>query len=188
MAALYSLEEDEEILWAGRPDPRKMLTGWDGFVVPLSIFWTVMGINIALNARGGPAVVSVVIVAAAGLFVMFGRFFVKAKLKQRTRYVLTSRRAFIEVPRRIATFTFDQPGVRVQILGRGAHRTLKFTSEDPRSYGRAGSEWIVNTGLDFFLVPGRDARFSFYDIPRTDDLDTTVENLINEKKMSEGIA
>ncbi|MEV4687407.1 hypothetical protein [Microbacterium sp. LWH3-1.2] len=77
---------------------------------------------------------------------------------------------------------------RVQVIGRRKHRTLKFTSDDPRSYGKVSSELFVNTGLDFLLRPGLDSRFSFYDVVQTDALDAAVNDMVNSGKVAEGIA
>ncbi len=183
-----TLRPGEEVCWTGRPDPKRILTGWDGFLIPFSVFWVAVGIDLALDAERGPRLVTLVVVTVTGLYLIVGRFLVKAHQKRRTRYVLTGTRAIICGPRRTFSFNLVDLNPRVQIIGRRRHRTLRFTSDDPRSYGRFSSELFVNTGLDFLLRPGLDSRFSFYDVLRTDSLDAAVNDMVSSGKVAEGIA
>ncbi|MEV4688218.1 hypothetical protein [Microbacterium sp. LWH3-1.2] len=188
MTADPTLAPGEEVLWTGSPDPKRILTGWDGFLIPFSVFWVAVGIDLSLDAQRGPQVVTLVGVTVTGLYLVVGRFLVKTYRKRRTRYVLTDTRAIICGPRRTFSFNLADRNPRVQVIGRRGHRTLKFTSDDPRSYGKFSSELFVNTGLDFLLRPGLDARFSFYDVLRTDALHSAVSDMVTSGKVAEGIA
>lgn len=165
-----------------------MLTGADVFLVPFSVLWIAVGLHLVFEAPAGPRAIGLVFVTVAGLFLLVGRFFIKAYRKRRTRYYLTNMRALIAGPQELAFFELDEKSPRVEVIGRGSHRTLKFTSDDPRSYGKLGSGLMANTGHDFLLRPGRDTRFAFYDVARTDELSAAIDALITTGKVREGIA
>ncbi|MBW9110028.1 hypothetical protein [Microbacterium ureisolvens] len=178
----------EEVIWAGAPDPRKLLTVADAWLLPLGVLIPVGGIAISLQAPTAPRIGSVIIWTSVGLFLLAGRFIVKSQRKRRTRYVLTDRRALIL--RSGKTFAFEitpaVPHIEVQRTER--HITLKFTNDDPGSYGVAGSELAADTGLDFLVHPGRSARFAFFDVPRTAQLDDVLDAFVRTGRVVEGIA
>ncbi len=178
----------EEVLWTGRPDPKRILTAWDGFLIPLSVFWVAVGIDLALEAEGGSRVGALVAVAVTGLYLVVGRFVVKACRKHRTCYFLTDARAIICRPGRAFSFDLGEMNPHVQVIGSRRHRTLRFTSDDPRSYGKFGSEMFVNTGLDFLLTPGVDSRFTFSDVLHTAALDAAVDDAVGSGRVAQGIA
>lgn len=175
-------------MWTGAPDPRKKLDIADAWLLPVGVLVPVAGIVIALQGPTAPHIVSVVIWTSVGLFILAGRFVVKARRKRRTRYVLTDRRALILRSGKTLAFELTPAVARVEVQRTEHHVTLKFTNDDPRSYGVAGSEFAANTGLDFLYTPGRSARFAFFDVPRTPQLDGVVEDLARMGRVVEGIA
>jgi len=87
------LLDDERILWSGRPAGGIRFTArdslmWGGF----AIFWETVVIR--SNAPGFFRLWGVPFVLA-GLYLIFGRFFVDAWLRGKTRYAVTNRRILI---------------------------------------------------------------------------------------------
>jgi hypothetical protein len=146
------------------------------------------GIVVALQGPTAPHIPSVIIWASVGLFILAGRFVVKSRRKFRTRYVLTDRRALILRSGKTLALEFTPAVPQLEVQRTESHVTLKFTNDDPRSYGVAGSELAANTGLDFLYTPGRSARFAFFDVPRTPQLDAVLEDFVRRGLVVEGIA
>jgi len=178
----------EVVLWAGAPDPRKMITLADAWLLPLGVLVPVGGIVIALQAPTAPHIASVLVWTFVGLFFLAGRFVVKAGRKRRTRYVLTDRRALIHQSGKTFVFELTAAVPHLDVQRTERHVTLKFTNDDPRSYGVAGSEFAANTGLDFLYTPGRSARFAFFDVPRTSQLDAVLEEVSRRGLVLGGIS
>lgn len=91
------LHNGEEIRWQGRPDASVRTTRSDSMLVPFSlftlgfaIFWTVT----AASSTRGPRFMWVfgLLFIAFALYMVIGRFFVKAARKRRTHYFLTNKR------------------------------------------------------------------------------------------------
>ncbi|MGX5770314.1 hypothetical protein ACWKWN_06130 [Microbacterium trichothecenolyticum] len=178
----------EVVVWAGAPDPRRLFTIADAWMLPLGVLVPVGGIVISLQGATAPNMGSVVIWTSVGLFLLAGRFVVKSRRKRRTRYVLTDRRALILRSGKTLAFELTPAVPHIEVQRTERHITLKFTNDDPRSYGVAGSELTANTGLDFLYTPGKTARFAFYDVPRTAQLDGVVDELVRRGRVVEGIA
>ncbi len=86
---------DEQLLWAGQPSLQKLFTKTDMYLVPFSIFFCaipIMAIASMLEAGALFGLVIIIPFLAVGLYLMAGRFFVKAHTKKRTVYAVTSRR------------------------------------------------------------------------------------------------
>lgn len=178
----------EVIMWTGAPDPRRLLTIADAWLLPLGVLVPVGGIVISLQGPTAPHVVSVIIWTSVGLFLLAGRFVVKSRLKRRTRYVITDRRALILRSGKTLVFELTPTAAHVEVERTERHVTLKFTNDSPRSYGVAGSEFAANAGLDFLYTPGQTARFAFYDVPRTAQLDAVLDDFVRRARVIEGIA
>jgi hypothetical protein len=84
------LMPDEEMLWAGRPNPAKLFTKADIYLVPLTIFWC--GIALGILSIGLPGLVIGVPVGVVALYCLVGRFFAKVLRKKRTVCAVTNRR------------------------------------------------------------------------------------------------
>jgi hypothetical protein len=100
------LRPGERLLWKGKPDLGIRFRPSDGFMIPFSllwggfaIFWFYSAFNIAtksgqpeaflFSAFGIPFVLF-------GLYFIFGRFIVDAKMRSKTEYAVTNQRAIIQ--------------------------------------------------------------------------------------------
>src|SRR5439155_19204260 len=85
----------ERLLWVGRPDPEKRFAKIDLFAVPFSVMFGAFAVFWEASAlASGPAFFALwgVPFVAMGLYLIFGRFIYKARLKRRTVYAVTNRR------------------------------------------------------------------------------------------------
>ena len=94
------LEPGERVLWSGRPAPGLTLRPADGFLIPFSlawcgfaIFWEVSVLRIPNAPFFFPLFGAAFV--AAGLYIVFGRFFVDARLRSGMVYAVTDRRVVI---------------------------------------------------------------------------------------------
>ena len=109
-AVRYHLEDDETLLWAGRPLQGVKLRPHDIFMIPFSllwggfaIFWEVMALWMSFaNGDGGPPGFAAIIFplfglpfVLIGLYLIFGRFYVDAWRRARTFYAVTDDRILI---------------------------------------------------------------------------------------------
>lgn len=104
MAAI-DLLPSERILWEGCPVRHQLFRPEDAFLVPFSIMWcgfavfweaTVLGATFTAD-HAPPAFFALwgIPFVLAGLYLVVGRFVVRAITSRRTRYVLTDRRVVI---------------------------------------------------------------------------------------------
>lgn len=100
------LERGEKLLWAGIPRQGVTLQKADAFLIPFSImwggfaiFWEASVLMIPSSTKGPPADIVFPLFGipfvAIGLYMMVGRFFVDAKMRSKTFYGVTDRRAII---------------------------------------------------------------------------------------------
>jgi hypothetical protein len=98
------LSSDERLLWKGRPATGIRLRSADAFAIPFSlmwggfaIFWEIGVLTQASKNNSGGAFMSIfgVPFVLMGLYFIFGRFFVDAKVRANTEYAVTNRRAII---------------------------------------------------------------------------------------------
>jgi hypothetical protein len=93
------LGPEERVLWSGQPRPGVRLTGADAFLIPVSLLWCGGAISAGYSAIKsgtdpfGMAFVGVFVLA--GLYIVFGRFFVDAWLRRKTFYAVTNERVLI---------------------------------------------------------------------------------------------
>jgi len=98
------LESGERVLWKGRPRGGLRLRGSDLYLIPFSLFWGGFAIfweSAALfkipknNPVGLLFPIFGIPFVLFGLYLIFGRFFVDAKMRESTEYAITNRRAII---------------------------------------------------------------------------------------------
>ncbi len=98
------LGSGESIQWVGQPDPTKLITPADWFMIPFSLFFSgfsvmwVVGVvsqTIASNENGPIAWIFPLFglpFIAVGFFLLFGRFLIKKSTRLRTFYAVTNQR------------------------------------------------------------------------------------------------
>ena len=146
------LTSGERILWTGRPDPSRLFTRSDLFLVPFTLLWAWFSIGFFTQefARSPADPVSRVIAplfAVVGLYALVGRFLYLRYRKRRTCYSVTSRRVLIltEALRRslVATQIRQIPVIQKTIRSDGSG-SLRFGAGNPYL------EMWMGTGLEFF--------------------------------------
>lgn len=90
----------ESIVWSGEPIRHKLLRGQDALLIPFSLFWGGFAIfweasAFRIAAEDPVAVLFGLPFVAVGLYLIFGRFIVRAIASRRTRYLVTDRRVVI---------------------------------------------------------------------------------------------
>jgi hypothetical protein len=99
------LDSGESLLWSGQPRGGIRLRGQDALLIPISllwggfaIFWEFMALTATTKAPGPVAVVFPLFglpFVIIGLYLIFGRFIVDAKVRARTYYGVTNERIII---------------------------------------------------------------------------------------------
>jgi hypothetical protein len=99
------LDSGERLLWSGQPRGGIRLRGQDALLIPFSllwggfaIFWEFMALKATAKAPGPMAGVFPLFglpFVVIGLYLIFGRFFVDAKIRARTYYGVTNERIII---------------------------------------------------------------------------------------------
>jgi len=163
------LREGETMLWTGVPDPGVNLTAFDAFLVPFTVVWTAFAVfAVPAAVAQGPAFFRVipVVFVVAWLYMVAGRFVVKAARKKKTVYVLTDRRAVVAVGERSVS---EAPWVgtprHVRRHRDGRHVDVVFGSAESgfRSLVGRKQSMPANTGLEV-LAPGAELPVAFYDV------------------------
>jgi hypothetical protein len=177
------LVHDECVLWTGRPDPAKHFTKADAFAIPFSLMWGGFAIfweAAALASGPGFFAIFGLPFVAIGVYMIFGRFIYKARLKQRTLYAVTDRRVLQLVKRRRgdvldAAFIDAIPAVNRDVGADGSGSVV---------FG-GGSGWSgqwANTGAPMFASNNMPAPLAFYDIPDA----ARVADLVTDLRRSPG--
>ncbi|AMM19300.1 hypothetical protein AX769_03075 [Frondihabitans sp. PAMC 28766] len=164
-AARHELRPGERLLWSGRGDPRVVFSKSDAFIVPFSLLWGGFAIfwESQVLLEGGPSFLPLFggVFCVIGLYLIVGRFFVKAHRKRTTTYAVTDRRAFT-VSGRTTVDTSVKSVDRTTTRSRDrSHVTVVWNSSAWGGYfggglfgggmfgGRRGG-WPPNSGLDLF--------------------------------------
>lgn len=174
---------DEQLLWWGRPAPGKHFTSRDLFLVPFSllwggfmIFWEVQALTAGPPRGGGPRWVFPLFgvpFILMGLYMIAGRFVVKARRKRQTGYGLTDRRALVAV----GASALSEAPVQHQPIDVRRSRDGRYVDV---AFGRSASGWgagqsYANTGLDVF---GRGEHpVGFYDVPASAGLEAALQQV-----------
>ncbi len=168
---LGQLIPGERLLWAGKPDPRRIFSGEDIFLVPFSLMWCGFAVFWELSVLGiGPAATegeeAPLFFAAwgapfvlVGLYLVFGRFIVKGWARTRTVYAVTDQRVL--VVRRLwrtrvtARYISSLHDVTASIRSDGSG-SIQFSGGNSivERFTASGGPWTSGlSGLDFIDVP-----------------------------------
>ncbi|OIH94159.1 MULTISPECIES: hypothetical protein [unclassified Curtobacterium] len=177
------LAPDEQLLWVGYSDPRKMFGSHDRWLVPLSILFT--GFVVAVLVRGAvegiplPAAVVLLVFLLIGAHGMVGRFLVKRHRKRTEVYAVTDRRALVTDGRH--TRDVDVRRTDRMVDDSGDHLSIEWNETgDLDTLFLGGSSAVrqyANTGLDGILGMRRD--FAFYDVTDGDGLASALEQAVD---------
>jgi hypothetical protein len=87
----------ERIRWEGRPVRAQLFRPPDAILIPFSIVWSGFAVGVAAGSvfGGDPGSIFLVPFAAVGLYLLFGRFIVRAIAARHTRYLVTDRRVLV---------------------------------------------------------------------------------------------
>lgn len=90
----------ETLLWSGQPKKGIVFRTIDIFLIPFSLLWAggvIGGFTAALSSDAPPVIALFAIpFVLAGLFMVFGRFLIDAKMRAKTFYGLTDDRIIIK--------------------------------------------------------------------------------------------
>lgn len=97
-----NLQEEEQILWQGRPNPNKLFTKFDMFYFPITLLWCVaiafFGYLIVKASSEFDLTyiyIIFIIFTAMGLYLLVGRFLYKKARRKSIYYYITNKRAII---------------------------------------------------------------------------------------------
>jgi hypothetical protein len=169
----------ERILWTGRPDPLRLFTPADLYLVPFTLLWAWFSIAFfvqELDRSPADPVTRVIapLFAVVGLYAVVGRFFYVRYRKRRTCYAVTDKRVLVlseSVKRSLLSTRIRQiPAIRKSIRSDGSG-SLRFGGGNPYS------EMWNGTGFEFFGAAYGPSSPSFVDIPDAEQVYRLVSTL-----------
>lgn len=160
------LDDDEKILWQGKPVTRFafrptdfLLSGFGLVFFAFAIFWTVMASS--MSSGTGPfgyifPLFGIPFILVGG-FLLFGRFFWDVHRRSRTWYTLMDKRAFIATNllgnRTLKNYTIDEDSPIV-LVGESSEQTVHFAERVKR--GSKGNTYTEAIGFE--LLPDNEGR------------------------------
>jgi hypothetical protein len=175
------LEADERVAWSGRPARGAWFSGGDFHLIPFSLLWCGFVVFFEVSAirsyrDGGPffPVIWGVPFIAVGLYMLLGRFVVKAWWKRHTYYAATNKRvlSLTTRPRRVLqSLRLSQIPVINKSIRQDGIGTLTF------GYAPLWYAANRNTGLGFSYDTYPAGVFSFFDIPDAEEAYRLVNSL-----------
>ncbi len=151
---LTGLHAGESLLWSGQPPTGLLFRPGDFFMVPFSLFWGGFAFFWEYMAiRGGAPLVFCLFglpFVLIGLYLIIGRFFIDARMRDTTIYAITSERILVETglfSRRTISVRLRDVGpvtLTERADGRG---TISFASGVPLSGRRSAA-----AGITFELI------------------------------------
>lgn len=161
-----ALDPQEQLLWLGGPDPAKRIGPND---IPISLVGLVfcLGAVMAMldHEFSGALLWLPLLLLLVGLFLLAGRFPIKARAKARTRYGLTDQRALF-ARQQAPLHSVQLEGVRVGVerTRGGQHLIVDFS--DGTQWRTHGNIRMDNTGIDdLFGMPRPPVFWDVHDAP-----------------------
>jgi Bacterial PH domain len=151
------LDSDESLLWSGAPRQGLLLRAGDVFMIPFSLLWGGFAIFWEATVLRSNAPVFFVLFGIPfvliGLYMIVGRFFVDARMRVRTFYGLTNRRAII-VSGLFSRTTNSMPLRTLADLSlqerQDGSGTIMFGRPQPYSYSGSSVRW---PGMSQYSAP-----------------------------------
>lgn len=173
--ATGQLAPGEHLLWSGQSDPRILFTGRDAFLIPFSLVWCgfmVSAIQSVLTDGEDLGFASIIFVffVFIGLYMLIGRFIVKARRKRTDVFAVTDRRVFVTNGRSTRDTSVVRTDRTVRWSGGRKHCSVEWQTGG-RGFGFRNNSAVAgmyaNTGLDGFFGP---REVAFWDVPDGEDL------------------
>lgn len=97
----HELGNDEKLLWTGKPKTGILFRSVDFFLIPFSVIWgggVFVGFIAALVSKGTPWFLGFFLIPflAVACYIIFGRFLVDKKRREKTVYGITNNRIIIK--------------------------------------------------------------------------------------------
>ena len=144
----------EAVLWKGRPEKGNIITRRETILLPFSImvcafslFWEYMALQsgVPFFALWGLPIVCI------GLYMLFGRHIQTAYLRNKTFYVITSKKLIIKKGRRISIYDGrDLPPMEIEVHKNG-NGTLLFYDQVYTRRGHRHTTYIALENLKDFV-------------------------------------
>jgi hypothetical protein len=177
----------ERALWTGRPDPTRLLNRADIFLIPFSFLWGGFALAFFFQGLTGPAeadrptILVGALFAVLGLYLIVGRFLVKAFRKRHTFYAVTDRRVLVLTDlgsRSVNAALIGQiPAIQKHVRTDGVG-SLRFGT------GSLFALMYEDTGLEFFGTFYGTPGPSFLNIAGANDVANLVTELQAERSGS----
>lgn len=142
------LSPHEEILWTGRPPQRILFRRTDFFLIPFSIFWFGFAIfwETTVAMTNAPFFFKLwgIPFLVAGLYLTVGRFFLDARKRKNTFYVITQDSIFIRsgiFSPDIVTISINTLSLMTCTFKPDGSGTIVLGPENFRNTGMQGIDW-----------------------------------------------
>lgn len=148
------LAPGEAVRWTGRPAQGLRFSGRDAFLVPFSVIWCAFATFWEFGAltSGSPfMIVWGVPFVCAGLYFVFGRFFVDAWRRARTAYALTNTRALVRRGDSLTSIDVKTTP-QVEFKQNGARGTISFGAASIFPFGGRDPWHASSNKSEFFQV------------------------------------
>ena len=118
------LQNGEYVVWKGRPGRGNLFSGRDAMLLPFGIVWLAFFVfwESMVISSGGGAIMAVfgIPFILIGIYLVFGRFVQKARVKARTFYAVTNKRIIIKSGDKIEMYNAgDLPPMSVKVHKNG---------------------------------------------------------------------
>jgi hypothetical protein len=95
------LQPGERVLWSGKPDSTRIFSANDVYLVAFGLLWSgtsLVGVANTLASGSWAGGLFCVAFVLGGIYMTFGRFFVRVWVRKRTQYAVTDRRILARIP------------------------------------------------------------------------------------------
>ncbi len=168
MSESYSVDENEQVIWQGYPNKKVLFASQDAILLPPAIALVVVSfVSPSPYLLGHSISIFRLIEIAFIMYLLCGRYIVKAFQKRNLKYVITNQRIYIVKKNTISRelFRSDLDRVVTSVVRGSHHRSAVFYS---RLYNTSWNNWLTNmifimnfgkflcwlfsnTGLDFII-------------------------------------